>query len=425
MMSRPVRCGVAALLASAAVLGGCDPGAPGDAPAAAISLETFCAAPGLAPALRHTTLVVDTGALQASAPEEFRARNPEFFKLAIGLADPAGALLSGAIAPRERITILAASPRSATLTPVFTGCVPGASPAEIAAGAGSAAQKYFGSDLASQVEKQQAAFTRQLLLSLMALNKLSETPAPASERFQTSPLVKLLKPLGSQGADDPTVRRLFIFTDLRRSVPTPAASVAAARTAGFETAAQAQVTLGLAETYIVTPGGPPVEEAVEFLKAFMLGSQADLRRVGGFSANGMTPAPTTVAAFRGSLAATPDYQMPMTLRLAATADGQIVNSWISYTGSRGVRATPLAGEWTCRAANECRLRSDPSGGLGQLWRLRPGPEPEVREDAPLGGLRFAEATETPSGLKGRIWDPVISIGRPGGGMSFEAQRAGT
>jgi hypothetical protein len=92
------------------------------------------------------------------------------------------------------------------------------------------------------------------------------------------------------------------------------------------------------------------------------------------------------------------------------------------TGSIGQRATPVAGQFTCSADRQCELRSDPAGGLGQLWRIKPGVGPEVREDAPFGGLRFLEGTESAHGIRGRIYDPVISIGHPGGGMTFEAER---
>lgn len=416
-------CGVVALVALVG-LGGCDPATPGGegASAGVIKLDEFCATDGLSPALRHTTLIVDAGALQPASPEDFREKNPEFFRLAIGVADPMTAIASGAAAPRERITILAASPRTATLTPVFTGCLPGVSAGELTASAGSAGQKYFGSDLSSRVNKQQQAFQRQLLVSLMTLNKLSEAPSALGVDFATSPMVKLLKPLGAVSSDDPAVRRLFIFTDLRRSPAPSAASVAEARAAGFAAAAAAGVKLGQAEAYIVSPGAPPEDTAAQFFETFLLGSQADLRRVGGFSPNALLPAPAVIASYRGTLEATSALRMPMTLRIAATKDGELVNSWIGYTASMGQRTTPVAGEWRCQADQTCELRSDAAGGLGQLWRITPGEQPEVREDAPLGGLRFIEGRDSGGALKGRIYDPVISIGRPGGAMTFQAQR---
>lgn len=423
-----MRAGMAAALAIAAMgLAACGPkvdeavGASG-----AATMDEFCAAPGLPKALRHTTLIVDSGAITPASPEEFRIKNPELLKLVLGLADPTTALQSGATAPRERVTILAGSARSATLTPIFSGCIPGASDAEVAqakAQGEGAAQTYFGSDLASKVRTQQAAFSRQVLLSLMGLNKLAEAAPAASESgFAASPFVKLLKPLGPPTAEDVGARRIFLFTDLPRSPPGTFADVSQARQAGFKTASETGLQLRQAEFFIVTPGTPADEVSEQFLRTFLLGSQADLQRAGGFSANGLSAAPTRLITYRGTLAVTPDYKMPMTMQLASGPDGQLVNSWLTYTASFGPRATPIQGELKCTAERECIVRSDPAGGLGQLWRLKPGAEPEVREDAPLGGLRFLEGTETERGMTGRIHDPVISIGRPGGGLTFQLER---
>jgi hypothetical protein len=395
--------------------------------AEAIRATTHCSAPGLAPALRETTIVVDTGAIAASGPDDFRSKNPELFKLLVGLGAPDQALGSGASAPRERITILAGSPGKGVLTPVFVGCVPGISNADLTAlrraPQNNGLAQYFGSDVQSVTTKDQQDFTRQLLLALVKLGRLSEPEggtAPtdsASTRF-----VRLLRPLGPPGGGDPPVRRLFVFTNFDKSFPASFHSVADARAAGFKAAEQAGLGLSLAEAYIVTPSQP--DDAGEaFARTFMLGSQADLRRVGPFSANGLVPAPAQVVTYSGSLVLTPSAVAPMTLRLAVTGEAQLVDSWLSYSAYRGERATPVGGQFACSGARACSLRSDPSGGLGQLWRTSTGVDPEVREDAPLGGLRFLEATETDAGLRGRVFDPVISIGRPGGGLTFSAARA--
>lgn len=404
-------------------LAGCDP-ASGDLGASGpIKFEDFCSVPGLAPALRQTTIVVDLSAIKPSPPETFRETNPEFLKLAVGLADPARALESGAAAARERITILAGSVKTGALTPVFVGCVPGASKEELGNAQDDATKKYFGSDLKSQISKQQDAFQKKLLMSLVTLSAQSEQ-ATSGEDLRGSPLIKLLRALGPPASADQAVRRVFVFTELGRSLPSLGGDVGEARRRGFEAATEVGLQLGQAELYLVSPGAPPQEAGEQFLSAFMLGSQAELGRVGGFSPNGLAPAPTQVVRYQGLLEATPQIRMPMTLRLASTADGQLVNSWLSYTASHGQRATPVHGEWRCADAADCELRSDPAGGLGQLWRIQPGQAPEVREDAPLGGLRFMEAVDRGGRLKGRIYDPVISIGRLGGAMTLEGQRSG-
>lgn len=422
------RTGTFTILCATLALASCgDKSAPLGASSGEVKLDTFCAQPGLPAALRHTLIVVDTTTLSPAAPEELRMKNPELFKLVMGLADPQNAIETGAATPRERVTLIAASSRTGTLTPVFTGCIPGASTAELAhlqgRGGGGIAQKYFGSDVASQLRKQQSDFTRQLLLGLVMLNKLAEPrPAATDGSVTASPFVKLLKAIGLPGSDDPSVRRIFVFTDLNRSLPSVRGDVAEARASGFKAAADGDLRLGLAEVYVVSPGTSPDEPTEQFLDAFLLGSQGKLERAGGFSPSNLKPAPTQVVNYRGTLAATSTSTMPLTLRLATTREGQLVDSWITYTATFGQRATPVAGQFTCSAERDCVLKSDPAGGLGQLWRIKPGAEPEVREDAPFGGLRFLDAKEDAHSIQGRIFDPVISIGHPGGGMTFDATR---
>ncbi|MDR3508594.1 MAG: hypothetical protein P4L64_11900 [Caulobacteraceae bacterium] len=423
-------CGSVCFGLVALALAACQPKSDGvgaDASSGPVKLDTFCSAPGLPPALRETTIVVDTSAITAASPEEFRAKNPELFKLVIGLADPAQAIESGAVAPRERVTLLAGSAPKGTLSPIFTGCLPGASAAELAAiqssGGGSAAQKYFGSDLPSRISKQQADFTRQILLALMRLDQLSDAKLATSSGFDSSPLVKLLKLLGAPNVGDNRVRRLFLFTDISTSSPDVEKTVSDSRRAGFKVADQIGLNLALDEVYLISPGSPPDDLTQQFFQAFALGSQGDLRRVGGWSANGLTAAPAQVVSYSGQLSDGVNSG-PMTLQIASTASGEMVNSWISYTASFGQRSTPIKGQFICTAERVCTLRSDPTGGLGQLWRYSQGSEPEAREDAPFGGLRFMSATETNAGIDGRIFDPVISIGHPGGGMNFTGKRVG-
>ena len=426
--SAGLRSGAVCIAMAALILAACKPegdAASTDAAAGLTKMEAFCSEPGLPPALRETTIIVDTSMITHAAPEEFRSKNPELFKLVTGLADPALAIESGASAPRERVTILAGSASKGILSPVFTGCLPGASPTELAAtqagNGNTAAQKYFGSDLTSRINKQQADFTRQILLALMKLDQLSDQKAAPSGAFDTSPLVRLLKLQGAPSSYDSNARRLFLFTDITASAPDTGKSVSDARKAGFQTASNTGLNLALAEVYLDSPSPPPDALTEQFLQTFILGSQGDLKRVGGWSANGLTTAPTQLVTYSGQLSDGVNSG-PMTLTVAATGGGEIVNSWISYTASFGQRSTPIKGQYTCSAERSCTLRSDPTGGLGQLWRYSQGSEPEAREDAPFGGLRFMSANESNTGIEGRIFDPSISIGHAGGGMTFTGKR---
>jgi hypothetical protein len=141
------------LYASLAAFGltGCQPKGDadvGDGSSGATKLDAFCSAPSMPKALRETTIVVDTAAVTNASPEEFRGKNLELFKMVMGLANPTQAIESGAVVPRERITLLAGSASKGILSPIFDGCVPGASTPELAAvhasGGTGAAQIYFG-----------------------------------------------------------------------------------------------------------------------------------------------------------------------------------------------------------------------------------------------------------------------------------------
>ena len=418
-----------ALLAGAAALSlnGCGQGNEAAAPAdmgTSVRQDEFCAPLGLSPALRHTVILVDVSALKDAAPEEFAARNGPLLKLVQSLAFPDLALQSGASVPRERISLIAASPRTGNHSTVFTGCLPGMSEQEIMkADKGGAFDKYMGSDLNSRLAKDREAFQRQIIISLMRMKGLAEQASAASDdQFSSSTLVRLLKPLPPPATDDSAIRRVFVYTDIGRTTPKIEGDIAAVRTAAFEQAKKTSLHLGLSEISIVgSEGGAQLGLAEDYFRAFLLGSQGQLKDVGGFSPNGASPAPVSLSLYRGTLKVT-GHEMPMTLRLAADSRGRLVGSWISYTASSGIRATPLTGDFICTAERDCLLKSSPEGGLGQLWRLSGGEEPEAREDAPFGGLRFLEATEKPSGMEGKISDPVISIGEPGGGMSFSIKR---
>jgi len=111
----------------------------------------------------------------------------------------------------------------------------------------------------------------------------------------------------------------------------------------------------------------------------------------------------------------------MELRLPTAADGSLVGAWISYTGSKGQRRTPIAGQFAC-ASDGCELRGDPEGTLGQRWRTEPGMQPQPLVDGPFGGMRLISGKDDGQTLKGRIYDPIIYVGETGD-ISFTAKRS--
>lgn len=410
------------------LLGACDGDSVSQSAASATKVEGFCAIDGLAPALRETTIVIDTSAIAAAAPEQFHARNPALFALLLGLGDPVQTEQSGAAAPRERVTVLAASTARGSATPIFTGCLPNVSPEEVAArraaGTDTGLDRYFGQDMGSSVKKAQDNFRRELLVSLMSLSKLAEASGAAAGPDPAA-LPRLLKLVGAPAADGP-VRRLFVFSELGvgRAFPAGLSDTRQARLAGFEAARKAQLNLGRADVFIVPSSGQPDEQAQQYLKTFVLGSSGNLLGAHAFSANGLPAPPHTIAVYRGELPASPQIRMPLEVRVATTAGGQLVSSWVSYTGSFGQRSTPLTGQFQCAGPGACALRSDPAGGFGQMWSPSAAAEPEPLPAGPFGGLRYVEAQGTETQLRMRIYDPVIFLAEAGegGDLRFDIKR---
>lgn len=386
-----------------------------------VKFDEFCTMPGLSPALRQTLLVIDQSAVKPSKPETFRSENATLLALATGLGDAQRATSSGAMAPRERLTIAVADPGTGGFRQIFTGCLPGVSDQELrgrlAAGEDGFSASYFGSDLQSKISDGSEAFLKQVLMALVQVHPTA--PVSGSESIQTTGLARVAKAIGP-GAPG-IVRRIFIYSDPTRSLSTIGGDYALARTSAFAAAQQLQGNLGQAELYIVPAGRAQSDLQKAFLDAFFLGLQADVRFVGPFSADNLARPPVKLLKYAGELPLAPGVRTPMDMRLAVTADGTLANSWISYTGSQGVRATPISGQFACAAADSCELRGDPNLGLGQRWRTQAGVAPQPMPGGPFGGMRMITGRDDGQAISGRIFDPIILVGTRGD-IPFTAKR---
>jgi hypothetical protein len=411
-----------AALSALAGCGGDEAVAPTETSAA--KFDQFCSMTGLTSPPRTTVVLIDSSAITASAPEKFRETNPTLFALVMGLGDPERAVTTGAVAPRERLTVLIGDPVSGSIKPLFTGCVPGISATELAArsagGQDGTLSKYFGSDAASTLTKSRDDFRKSLLVALVSAKPGNRLPA--TDTVETSTLARLMRAVGAgTAADAATVRRLFIYTSPDRSIPSKLGSYKEAREAGFAAAERVGADLGRSEVHIVPATGTIGDLDEAFLSAFVLGSAADLRGVSGFSAEGLSQAPTQIYDYAGELPLSSEVKSPLELRLAVTETGELVDSWISYTGAKGERATPISGHFDCTDDDHCILRGDPNAGLGQRWRTEPGSAPQPLLGGPFGGLRMIEAQDHDGHLTGRIFDPVIFVGTTGD-LKFDAKR---
>lgn len=73
-------------------------------------------------------------------------------------------------------------------------------------------------------------------------------------------------------------------------------------------------------------------------------------------------------------------------------------------------ATPLTGKVVCKNEDpdSCVATGD-GKEFSQGWSIDLGPEPKFDDSLPFSGVRFFEFTTDKSGLKGRVYDPLVVI----------------
>jgi hypothetical protein len=413
------------LVAAIAMLGGCADCKDKDSitgSGEAVKLDEFCSMQGLKSALRETVLVIDENSVKASKPETFKTDNAELFAVVVGLANATRALDTGAMAPREHLTIAVANAQTGGLSRIFSGCLPAMSKEELAErkskGEDGAMDIYFGSDIASKIEKARSNFLTKA--ALMVAQVAGTGGGRGSDSFNDSNFARTFKVIGPGAGTAGQIRRLIVFANPGGALSSVPEDFAQARQAGFDQAQNAQTYLGMSELYLV-PGGSTVGNTQRaFLDAWFLSSGADLRHVGAFTPDSLAKAPVRITSYTGQLPLSPEVMSPIALRLPTAADGSLVGAWISYTGSKGQRRTPIAGQFAC-ASDGCELRGDPEGTLGQRWRTEPGSQPQPLIDGPFGGMRLITGRDDGQTLKGRIYDPIIYVGETGD-ISFTAKR---
>ena len=414
------------ILAALAFLAACgdDGSKVGAAPSLdAVKLDAFCNMPGLKPALRETVLVIDQNSVRPSKPENFKTENADLFAAVIGLADAERALGTGAMAPREHLTIAVVNAQNGGLNPIFSGCLPAMSKEELAdrrsKGGDGMADAYFGSDMASKLKEARSKFMTKAVL--MVAQVAGDGAGKGGDSFNSSSFARAFKIIGPGAGATDRIRRLIVFADPGGAFATVPEDYTQARKAGFEQAQTAQTNLGMSELYLV-PAGRTIGDAQHaFLDAWFLSSGADMKHVGAFTPDALAKPPVRITNYTGQLPLSPEVMSPMELRLPAAADGSLVGAWISYTGSKGIRRTPIAGQFAC-SSDGCNLIGDPEGSLGQRWRREPGMQPEPLVDGPFGGMRLISGKDDGQTLKARIYDPIIYVGERGD-ISFTAKRS--
>ena len=117
-----------------------------------------------------------------------------------------------------------------------------------------------------------------------------------------------------------------------------------------------------------------------------------------------------------------DQRLPVQLRLAATAQGDLVDSWIGITMAKST-STPLGGKMLCRG-EVCEVHGD--GRFAQVWFPDPQGEPAERAKLLFAGARTIELSVGGVSATGKISDPKVVFGGANAArreeLRFELQR---
>jgi hypothetical protein len=360
----------------------------------AVRQEASCPRAKEPRSLRQTVVVLDEGIVSAT-PEE----NQRWTRIVVEAAD-ARDVATGALGVRERFSIHVARRDGSELVPLFVGCAPNLGVEETgrARGQDSALDRFIGRDADSRAKRERQDFASGLARALAQVQR--QAAAIAAEPQQPGSLVRALQNAGRLADPEQGLARFVLVTPF--NLPDRASpDAAAARQRGFSLAERSGVDLGRAEVYVA---GANLGEgaALDFARAFVLGSKGFLAGARSDGLPRLLPEPTRNRVYSGFI----DWvgkRVPMQVRLATSAQGELVNSWVEVTVSRPV-ATPLNGKALCRA-EACEVHGD--GRFAQVWLVNPGDASAGNASFPFAGARNVEMRTTAEGAKGRVQDPSL------------------
>jgi hypothetical protein len=400
--------------------------APGPAGAAAtyevVRQEQTCPKERQPRSLRQTLVILDE-AIVSAGPEA----NQRWTRMVVEAADARDAG-TGGLGTRERFTLLVARRDGSELVPLFFGCSPNLPPeeSERAKAGDSMFDRFIGSDSEARRKSARDAFAAGLARALAQVQKrapeIAARPAPADG------LLKALQNAGRLADLNHGLPRIILVTPFGVAEKGRTGDVPAARRAGFELAERSAIDFGRAEVYLA--GAALGDSApLEFARALVLGAKGQLAGVRSDGLPRLSPEPTSLRLYAGFI----DYvgqRTPLQVRLAASAQGDLVNSWVETTLSR-TTATPLAGKMLCRGQEKgqppgevCEVRGD--GRFAQVWFPDPQAEPADRGKLPFGGARTIALDLKGRTAAGRILDPKVIFSGENGQrreeLTFEIQR---
>ena len=366
--------------------------------------EAACSIEGLSRPLRQTAILLDESSLRAAEDAQMlRARNRDLIDAVMAVAGAEAAVASGALAPRERVSLYLAPADGSALRLLFSGCAPALSAEERAGleASSSATSDFMGSGEEDRIDSHAADYETSILGAIQrAAARAPQNALPRPRTFDASPLVQSLRATPRIGDPSAGISRLVIIAPRSFSAIPAFPGPAQARAAGFALAPQVGLDLSLVEINVALAPGAGQRD---FASAFFLASGGQLASWSTRFPTGLSRAPTAVRSFSGEI----DYgpaRYPIVVRIAHDDTGQLTNSWLLLRGDRQY-GIPITGTISC-AGEQCRVRSDQSG-FAQVWSAEAGGEPEFRPGLPFVGLRNIEITfDGPLG-EGRVWDPVV------------------
>ncbi|WP_232629203.1 hypothetical protein [Methylobacterium sp. Leaf118] len=348
--------------------------------------------------LRQTVIVLDEAIVEAKSEA-----NALWKRIVVEAAD-AREVGTGTLSPRERLTLLVARRDGSEMLPLFVGCSPNLPAEEIerARAADTQWQVFTGDDSGARHKKTREAFANGLARAMAQIAKRAEAiaavPAPPGA------LLRALQNAGRLADPNHGLPRFILVSPFAVIAKGEAAEAAGAREKGFALAERSGLDFGRAEIYLA---GAQLGDgaSLDFARALVLGAKGVLVASRSDGLPRLQPEPVSLRTYAGFIDYV-DQRVPLQLRLAATAQGDLVNSWIETTFSKST-ATPVAGKMLCRGT-ACEVRGD--GRFAQVWFLEPQGEPKNRAKLPFGGARNLELTLKDKTASGRISDPSVVFG---------------
>ncbi|MEE7457871.1 hypothetical protein MPAR168_02840 [Methylorubrum populi] len=348
--------------------------------------------------LRQTVIVLDEAMVEAK-PEA----NALWKRIVVEAAD-AREVGTGTLGPRERLTLLVARRDGSEMLPLFVGCSPNLPTDEIerARAADTQWDIFTGGDSGARLKKTREAFSNGLARAMAQVAKRAE--AIAAVPPPPGALLRALQNAGRLADPNHGLPRFILVSPFAVAAKGEAAEAVSAREKGFALAERSGLDFGRAEIYLA---GAQLGEgaSLEFARALVLGAKGVLVAARSDGLPRLQPEPVSLRTYAGFIDYV-DQRVPLQLRLAATAQGDLVNSWIETTFSKST-ATPVAGKMLCRGS-ACEVRGD--GRFAQVWFPAPQGEPKNRSKLPFGGARNLELTLKGTTASGRISDPAVVFG---------------